>query len=159
MLVEPVHAANVTLHHEGVQSKYAEPQEGFTLELPLRLQWMQTPPSSLINKRYFQCCWWLIPLGTTSPQADKYKPLWFNALIPWSLSIVARLHSIDHCFWILRRSYLETVFAVLVHINKLIHTSEPLPPLDRASSRYLKKGPGGWKWSTSLGWCERERGL
>lgn len=73
-----VHKANVTFHHKGVQSKYAEPQAGFTLELPLRFQWMQMPLpslSSFINKRYFHLYRYLIPLGMTSPQADNYKPL------------------------------------------------------------------------------------
>lgn len=84
-----------------------EPHEGFTLELLLRLRWMQMPLPSLyplINKRYFHICWELIPLGTTSPQADIYKPLWFDALTPRSLSIIAQPYSIDHYCFIRKRS-------------------------------------------------------
>lgn len=66
------------MSHFTTREKYAEPQAGFTLELPPWFQWMQMPLpslSSLINKRYFHLYRCLIPLGTTSPQADNYKPL------------------------------------------------------------------------------------
>ena len=90
--------SNVTFHHRGVWSKCTEPQEDFTIELPFRFQWR------------------LIPPGTIPPQADNYKPLWFNALRPWSLSIIAWLHSIDCCFDILKHwiSLFQTMRTVLV---------------------------------------------
>lgn len=71
----PLNQVTVTLHHKGVQSKCAEPQEDFTLKLPLRFQWMQMPltlfMSPLINKGYFHR--YLGPPWTTSPEADNSK--------------------------------------------------------------------------------------